>query len=101
MLAGFEHDLMSAPEYNNLVKGSQHDCCAPKVHKLLNDGEYIAFTIRSDAATTPEAQFMVETGANRAPNEWWGAHTDAVVDKHNTTMIFMGPAHDCVAWRPG
>ncbi|KAL0018416.1 hypothetical protein WJX79_010142 [Trebouxia sp. C0005] len=53
---------------------------------------YIAFTIRSDAATTPEAKFMVDTRAASAPNEWWGVHTDAVVDVHNTTMIFMGQA---------
>ncbi|DBA75688.1 TPA: hypothetical protein ACH3X2_009052, partial [Trebouxia sp. C0005] len=92
MLEGFEHDLSSAPEYKDLVKSSQHDRYAPLVHKLFCDGEYIAFTIRSDAATTPEAKFMVDTRAASAPNEWWGVHTDAVVDVHNTTMIFMGQA---------
>ena len=35
---------------------------------------------------------MVDTRAARAPDEWWGAHTDGVVNMHNTTMIFMGRA---------
>ena len=89
MLAGFEHDLRSAPQYGELRNDPQ---LAPKVYKLLQSGEYISFVIRTDAATTPEAKFMVDTRAARAPDEWWGAHTNGVVDMHNTTIIFMGRA---------
>ena len=91
MLAGFEHDLSKAPEYKDLIRGQREEYSST-VSKLMHKGEYVAFTIRTDAATTAEAQFMVDTRASRAANEWWGPHTDAIVDKHNTTMIFMGKA---------
>ena len=90
LLSGFEHDLSTAPDILELLHGTKPACFATAVCRLFQRGAYISFTIRTDAATTAAAKRMVDIRQQAAPFEWWGRHTDGVLDHHNTTMFFMG-----------
>lgn len=89
LLKGFEHDLRQSSDVTELLDGKQPKDIAEAVLKLYRRGEYVKFTFRMDSATTPSATFMVTTREERVPCEWWGPHTDKLVDLHTTTMTFM------------
>ncbi|DBA96413.1 TPA: putative JmjC domain-containing histone demethylation protein 2C [Trebouxia sp. C0004] len=76
-------------DIKELLDGKQPKDIAEAVFKSYKRAEYVRFTIRMDSATTPTAASIVETRQARVPSEWWGPHTDQLVDLHNTTMIFM------------
>jgi len=90
LLRGFEHDLRTAPDVLELLKGKEPKDIAAAVQQLFQNGQYVSFTILMDAATTALAAFIIDTRKAETPKEWWGPHTDQVVDLHNTTIIFLG-----------
>ena len=89
LLQGFEHDLRKSADVQESLDGKQPKDIAKAVYKLYKQAEYVRFTIRMDAATTPAATTMVAMRQSRVPLEWWGPHTAQLVDLHNTTMMFL------------